>query len=59
MAENWEIKSLDRRIEALEAEKMRRAQRLNWWYYGILWTILVVVITTAVVLSATGNIHHH
>jgi hypothetical protein len=59
MAEEWELKELKRRLEALENENSRRSERLNRWITAIMWTLYVVALTTYVVLGATGNLHHH
>jgi hypothetical protein len=59
MAEDWELKSLERRIEELETVNRRREERQSWWVERIWWTLLVALFTTYIVLSATGNLHHH
>jgi hypothetical protein len=67
MAEDWELKSLerelgsqikelDRRTKALEKVNTKREERWWWWVERIWWTSLVVGFTTYIVLAAT---HHH
>jgi uncharacterized membrane protein YhaH (DUF805 family) len=59
MAEDWELKSLERRIETLEKSDKRRKERLEWWIWHLCWTFLAVALTTMIVLGATGHLHHH
>jgi hypothetical protein len=59
MEENWELRSLERRVSELEKENHRRSQRLTWWITSVLWTLYVVALTLLVVLAAVGIIHHH
>jgi hypothetical protein len=70
MAEEWELKSLERRIDSLQKqvddaelrsreERRQRSDRLNWWFATIAWTLYVIAMTTCVVLGATGQLHHH
>ena len=67
MAEDWELKSLerelgrqikelDRRTEALEKVNTKREERWWWWVERIWWTVLVAGFTTFIVLAATA--HH-
>jgi hypothetical protein len=55
MADEWELKSLERRIDELEKVNRRCEERQWWWIERIWWTLLVAY----VVLSVTGNLHHH
>jgi hypothetical protein len=66
MVEDWELKSVERRIESLEKSVERdreeerrkskvRSDRIN----SILWTLYVVALTTIVVLAVSGKLHHH
>jgi hypothetical protein len=59
MAEEWELKNLERRIAALETSDERRKERLSWFLWSLFWTIYAVGLTTMIVLAATGSIHHH
>ena len=59
MAEDWELRSLERRIEKLERDGDRRSERRYWWFWHIAWTLYIVALTTMIVLAATGRLHHH
>jgi hypothetical protein len=77
MAEDWELKQLERRIDSLEKrlererdraqEEKEKAREESWrrWNRRMdfsiagLWTVYVVVLTAAIVLAATGTLHHH
>jgi hypothetical protein len=59
MAEDWELKSLERRIDDLEKLNRKREERQWWWIERVWWTLLVAIFTTFIVLGATGNLHHH
>lgn len=70
MAEEWKLERLERKIDLLreqfrdaerrsQEEKRERADRINSWFYRIVWTIYVVALTTMIVLAATGDLHHH
>jgi hypothetical protein len=59
VAENWELKDLERRVGALEEQNHRRARRQLWWFSAIAWTVYVIALTTMIVLAATGTLHHH
>lgn len=63
MAEDWELKSLERRIDSLEekwrdAEEKKRRREL-WWFEKIWWTYIVALVTATITLVATGALHHH
>jgi hypothetical protein len=63
MAEDWELKSLERRIDTLEekgrdAEERKRRREL-WWVEKIWWTYIVALVTATITLVATGALHHH
>ena len=69
MAEDWELKSLerelgrqikelDRRTDALEKGNRTREERWWWWVVRIWWTLLVAGVTTSIVLAAVTH-HSH
>lgn len=59
MAEEWELQSLERRIEALEKKNERRSERRDWWLSHVAWTLYVAALTALIVLAAAGVLHHH
>ena len=66
MAEDWELKQLERRVDSLEKglerareEEQRRWNRRMGLAAAVYWTFYVVALTTWVVLAATGHLHHH
>ncbi len=63
MAEDWEFRGLERRIERLEKrldEKDQRSwERSHFWSQAIIWTFFVVYVTALVVLTITHNLHNH
>jgi hypothetical protein len=66
MAEEWELKALERRVDSLEndrerarEEKDRRWNRRADLMLALLWTFYVAALTTMIVLAATGHLHHH
>jgi hypothetical protein len=63
MAEDWKLKSLERRIDSLEekwrdAEERKRRREL-WWVEKIWWTYIVALVTATITLVATSALHHH
>ena len=70
MAEDWELKSLVRRMDSLEekwseAEKRRREaeeeqrRRRDLWLERIWLTCIVAIVAVTITLSVTHNLHHH
>jgi predicted RNase H-like nuclease (RuvC/YqgF family) len=45
--------------ERARKEKDRRWHRRMEWSMWVWWTLYVAALTTLIVLSATGNLHHH
>lgn len=62
MAENWELNSLERRVDALE-EKWREAEkeklrRQMWWFDRIWWTCMVAIVTATITLVVAHAVYH-
>jgi hypothetical protein len=56
MAENWEMKSLERRIDSLEEENRRRRERHGRMFEVIWYAALAAFWAVMITLAATG--HH-
>jgi hypothetical protein len=70
MAEEWELKQLERRVDSIEKglrEEKDRAQKEKWRrtdlrmnvLLAVFWTLYVAALTTMIVLAASGHLHHH
>ena len=63
MADDWEFKGLERRVERLEkrldAKDQKSRERTHFWLQAIIWTFVVVYVTALVVLAITHNLHKH
>jgi hypothetical protein len=63
MAEDWEFKSLERRVAFLEkkwtdAEETKRRRQMLW-AERILWTYIVAIVTVAITLAVSHGLHPH
>jgi hypothetical protein len=63
MTEDWELKSLERRVDSLEgrwkdAEESRRRRQV-WWGTMIWWTYIVVIVTVTITLVVAAGLNHH
>jgi hypothetical protein len=59
MAKDWELKSLERRIDSLEEENRKRRERHGRLFEVIWYAALAAFWAAVITLVVTGSLHHH